>query len=359
MGVTFRSGEYVRFVRMGGRTIKDGEATVVWNNRGVATQIIGPQRVGLWWSTIRFLTHFKAGANQYLVVEHCNGRVEHMNGPFGMYLNPVVHSSIEVKDATILASKEDCIVVFSPVQKTSEHAVSEKVEWSNLRVIYGPTIHFPSPGEAVHNFMWHEPARTLNFPGCSQGQEGFKVLHLMKTRFWAVSLTVKTSESHHVSVTLGISYCVESVEKCLSTQDPIQLIEAALLHDAQNCAGGTEDNIAEWIVKESTFPTFCETMASVGFRLVKIQVLNVAPSLAVVRRKRVAQTMDPSKMDQEVKAATQINEVKLNYLKGLQELGVDVTQVLVAQGGRVEWDDTTSRNKAEDAKTSRTRPAID
>lgn len=29
MGVTFRYGEYVRFVRCEGRTIKDGEAAVV------------------------------------------------------------------------------------------------------------------------------------------------------------------------------------------------------------------------------------------------------------------------------------------------------------------------------------------
>jgi hypothetical protein len=43
MGGTFRSSEYISFVRFGGRTIKDGEATDTWDRNGVHKEIIGPK----------------------------------------------------------------------------------------------------------------------------------------------------------------------------------------------------------------------------------------------------------------------------------------------------------------------------
>ena len=35
MGITFRSGGYIKHVRFGGRTIKDGEAAAIWNRNGM------------------------------------------------------------------------------------------------------------------------------------------------------------------------------------------------------------------------------------------------------------------------------------------------------------------------------------
>lgn len=166
------------------------------------------------------------------------------------------------------------------------------------------------------------------------------MLRLHKRNLWSFGFVIKTAESNGVEVNLAITYDIESIEKCLAAQNPIELMEPAILHDALNCAE-SEADIAKWIVKESTFPTFCETMASVGFRLLKIQVLNVEPSMETKRKaieeKHLAQRKDTSQIEQQVKAAEKINATELNYLKGLQEMGVDVTQVLCAAGGKVEW----------------------
>jgi hypothetical protein len=42
MGLTFRSGTYRRHVNVGKRTIKDGEAALIWSRNGVAREIKGP-----------------------------------------------------------------------------------------------------------------------------------------------------------------------------------------------------------------------------------------------------------------------------------------------------------------------------
>eukprot|EP00545_Synedropsis_sp_CCMP1620_P011721 CAMPEP_0119014670 /NCGR_PEP_ID=MMETSP1176-20130426/10160_1 /TAXON_ID=265551 /ORGANISM="Synedropsis recta cf, Strain CCMP1620" /LENGTH=368 /DNA_ID=CAMNT_0006967885 /DNA_START=50 /DNA_END=1156 /DNA_ORIENTATION=+ len=341
MGITFRYGGYARFVRIGGRTIKDGEAAVVWNNKGICTEIVGPNRTSLWFSTIRFLDPFKAEAQQYLAVKYRDGTVEHMPGPINLYLNPVVHDSIQVQDGTKLESKDDCIVVFSSRQES--HAVGsppvQKVARSARRVVYGPTFYFISPNDSIHQFKWSRHASVLNQP--SPFINEFQALSTSKTNLWRIHCSIKTAESNTIQVGLAISYTIFSVEKCLAAHNPIELIEAALMHDAQHSIIGKEADSHEWIAKKSTFPTFCETMTSVGFLLLRIQVLDVEQSFRAkqeaIKEKRVAQAKDMSKIEQQVKAACQINDTKLDYLKSLNAMGVDVTQVLCASGGQVGW----------------------
>ena len=85
MGVTFRFGTHPKFVYFGGRTVKDGEAIAIWNREGKHKQIIGPRRVQLFCSTIRFLSFHKAESHQYLCISRRNGRVDHIKGPATIY----------------------------------------------------------------------------------------------------------------------------------------------------------------------------------------------------------------------------------------------------------------------------------
>ena len=103
----------MRFVRLGGRTIKDGEAAMIWNSQGISRLAVGPQRVMLWYSTVRFLDRYKAEAHEYLKLHYRDGRVEYLHGPISMYINPAVHDKIEVKEGILLETKDDCIVQFS------------------------------------------------------------------------------------------------------------------------------------------------------------------------------------------------------------------------------------------------------
>ena len=85
-------------MHLGGRTIKVGEAAVIWNNQGVARQVIGPQRVTLWYSTIHFLTRYKAESYSYPKVRHRDGRVDHIHGLVSMHSNPAVHDAIQIME---------------------------------------------------------------------------------------------------------------------------------------------------------------------------------------------------------------------------------------------------------------------
>eukprot|EP01083_Nonionella_stella_P019086 53054_1 len=111
MGITFRSGGYIKFVHIGGRTIKDGEAAAIWDRNGKHREIIGPRRVQLFQSTIRFLTRFKAESHQYLVVKHRSGKREHISGPAMLYQNPAFHDEVSVEDGILLKSLDEYIVV--------------------------------------------------------------------------------------------------------------------------------------------------------------------------------------------------------------------------------------------------------
>ena len=112
MGITFRYGDYIRHVVFGGRTIKDGEAAAIWDAKGVHRQIVGPRRVWLINSTIRFLTRHKAQSNQFIGVSYRDGRVEHIEGTAVLYQNPAYHDNVWVEDGHRLTSSSECIVVF-------------------------------------------------------------------------------------------------------------------------------------------------------------------------------------------------------------------------------------------------------
>jgi hypothetical protein len=187
----------------------------------------------------------------------------------------------------------------------------------------------------MHQFKWNRHASILDCP--SQDVDTFHTLFTSKIVVWRVTCPIKMADSSTTKVTLAISYKIDSVEKCVAAQNPIQLLEPALLHDAQRCTG-EEATIHEWIAKESTFPTFRETLTSVGFRLFRMQVMKVEPFVGANQKvsaaKRIVESKYVSAIQQQVKNANQINEIKLEYLRSLNDMGVDVTKVLCATSGR-------------------------
>jgi len=173
MGLDFRTGNYTRYVRLGKRTIKAGEAAAIWNVNGVHREIVGPKLVYLYYSQIRFLDYFAASKDQYLHVTLLDGREENIPGPFGLYKNPVFHKNIEAKDAYKLMSRNESLVVYSSVPSFAVHeeensckygdislssTTNSKEKKSNvtsnlvMRVIKGPAVFFPTAEDKVHSF---------------------------------------------------------------------------------------------------------------------------------------------------------------------------------------------------------------
>jgi len=143
MGIDFRDGSYTRRVRLGKRTVKDGEAVAIWDRSGRHYQVIGPKLVYLFYSTIRFLNRHVANENQYIVVEKADGSLEHFQGPCAVWENPVKYRKVTVKNSINLLSERDCVVVISDnPSKTSKTAV------------HGPARYFLKPYERLEVFSW-------------------------------------------------------------------------------------------------------------------------------------------------------------------------------------------------------------
>mmetsp|Transcript_5152 Transcript_5152/g.9877 ORF Transcript_5152/g.9877 Transcript_5152/m.9877 type:complete len:209 (+) Transcript_5152:3-629(+) len=200
-------------------------------------------------------------------------------------------------------------------------------------MIHGPRVYFPSVGETVHSFQWKEPSSNLQKIADYQHGPSFQVLSIKACRFWNTKVTLQTDDLHHVPIVLAISYEIVSVEKTLEAQDPFQLLEPALLHDAHHFSL-SEACIRSQVIGPSHFPTFCQALTSVGFRLVKIQVVGVQESSESTAER---QAQREAAGNVRVQEAETVNAKKLEYLKGLQELGVDITKVLVASAGKVDF----------------------
>lgn len=132
--------------------MKDGEAVAVWNRYGEHRQVIGPRLVRLFFSTIRFLDKKTAGPKEYLRVSLTNGNVEHMRGPVTLYANPVMHSRVEVLPAITLLAASDCIVVHRQAD-TGFDKSSQPSGLSNESIhrviVKGPNTYYPGPRETL------------------------------------------------------------------------------------------------------------------------------------------------------------------------------------------------------------------
>ena len=113
MGINFRGGEYHQFVRLGKRTIKAGESAAIWSLDGTHREVVGPRLVRLFYSSIRFLSRKSATKDEFLYIRYIDGREEHKAGPVSLFVNPVYHSDVQVKQNIKLQSTGDYLVVYA------------------------------------------------------------------------------------------------------------------------------------------------------------------------------------------------------------------------------------------------------
>lgn len=263
MGILFRNSRNTKFVRFGKRTVKDGEALAVWDERGVFHEYVGPALVRLWMSTIRFLDRFVARADEYLVVTDINGRIEHVKGPTAMFCNPTRHKSIEVKKAIVLASPNECLVVYTKKKSTDvpsalvvpsdpqknvkkkandeskveveleEYAAAHGVAGADhtddeprevlRRVVAGPAIFIPRVDEWTHEFHWTSTKTDQPIK--------FSILQTGCSRY-DTQVSLRTADSVLLSAKLSIQFKVASVDAVIERcDDPIAVMQSLLSAD--------------------------------------------------------------------------------------------------------------------------------
>lgn len=244
MGITFRSGGYIKFVHIGGRTIKDGEAAAIWDRNGKHREIIGPRRVQLFQSTIRFLTRFKAESHQYLVVKHRSGKREHICGPAMLYQNPAFHDEVSVEDGILLKSLDEYIVVndFNKdddgSRATSTSFEPEKdtkvVEHYGRGIVQGPTLFVPTPNEVVHKFEWSTFCKDGKLSNDVKSQ--FRVMkttsHSLANALISLEFELPNTHSIHAEIDVQYNISEQSIYSLIKVQDPIMKLYQAMQADA-------------------------------------------------------------------------------------------------------------------------------
>jgi len=308
MGVTFRTAGYTKFVRLGGRTIKDGEAAAIWNRGGVHAQVVGPRRVNLLFSTIRFLKRHKAESHQYLVIKHRNGRVDHMCGPKEMYENPAFHDEIRVEDAVLLKASQ-CIIVHNDGASTIRTAgmmnsnksrsddEASTVCTAGMNDLHEKEIvipaasassrarlFVPSPNEQVHSFSWsHIVGRKLLGPDPSSS---FQVLSTSEQPM-NISLKVRTADGFEVGADLHVEFDMTApvgVETLLKFNDPIARIYHAFLADGRSIGDsltvqmirdGKHTDLDAIFCNKGTYKEGSKTAKECGFNIIAVRLTDL------------------------------------------------------------------------------------
>jgi MshEN domain len=192
--------------------VEEGQRALMVAPDGRMEVIVGPRR--LWWgrNEFRLMKHFVAHPGEFLIVRYRDGRQEHRPGPTDVWFDPREHLSITREDALQVAARE-AVVVYSRA------AENEPV---GRRIVYGPSLFVPAPGEWLHTFAWH---------GADGGSEGapkvakglvFQKLWLMPDQMYHDVTDVRTADDAVLTIRLMIFFELLDIERMLdTTHDPI------------------------------------------------------------------------------------------------------------------------------------------
>lgn len=223
MGVTFRGSNYIRFVRLGKRTVKDGEMLMVWNVHGVLRRIKGPSLVRLYWSTIRFCTKYTAHPGQYLEVKCANGETQILPGPTSMFQDHLLHKVIYIRDA-IDVPAGSCIVVYED-ESVGDLAAKKGAEKRITRsLVTGPCAFVPKTSQSVAS---------------APSWDGSNIVSLRSHSIAVTASDVKTSDNECMSIEVLVTCKVKNVfTLCDSVTNPTQEVRNAVLSDITTWSQG-------------------------------------------------------------------------------------------------------------------------
>ena len=331
---TFRDGSYYRHVRFGKRTVKEGECAAIWTCNGSRKAIVGPQRVRLFFSHVRFMSRHVADQKQYLVVQYRDGRKEHHRGPMAIFLDPCTHLSIQTQDAYKLAANE-VMVVYSEAPHVSGQLVVEAAAAAKAvsheelavgvpgavrrRLVRGPAVFIPGADEWVHQFSWHG-SLSPSGKGSKTGSPGdekvphalnFDKLRCMPDQMYVSVKGVRTTDDAQVTIHLMLFFELKHVEQMLdSTNDPMGDFISATSADVMSFgAANTYEALLQRTAQlsdEATFPILASRMAQVGYKLLKIvyrgysasETLQTMHDQAIAKRTKLKLEADTRSMEQ-------------------------------------------------------------
>lgn len=193
-------------------TVEEGQRALMIRRDGRMEVVVGPRRVWIGYNRFEKMRHYVAHPGEFLIVRFRDGRQEHLVGPADLWFDPRVHETVARQDALQLAAKE-AVIVYS--RAANSDAVAR-------RIVYGPTLFVPAPGEWMHTFTWH------GSDGGSQGQKKvakgliFQKLWLMPDQMYHDVTEVRTADDAVLTIKLMLFFELVDIDRMLeATHDPI------------------------------------------------------------------------------------------------------------------------------------------
>ena len=245
--------------------VEEGQRVLVHRSDGRLEVIEGPRRVWRFGKRFSRLEHHVAHPGEFLIVRFRDGRQEHHCGPSEIWLDPRVHLEISQQEALQLAAKE-AVVVYSKA------AGSEEI---SRRIVFGPAVFVPEPGEWLHTFSWH--ASEGGSTGTRKVPKGlvFQKLWLMPDQMYHDVSDVRTGDDAVVTIRLMLFFELINIEQMLdTTRDPIgdfvnaatsDVVEFVGKHDFESFKQNT-DKLNEL----GTYRQLSNRAAQCGYRINKV-----------------------------------------------------------------------------------------
>lgn len=244
-------------------TVEEGQRVLMTELNGTMGVLIGPSRV--WRGLRRFerMQHYVAHPGEFLIVKHRDGHEEHVTGPVDLWFDPRTHQSIGKQECLQIGAKEAVVVYrheYRPDQLTTR------------RIIHGPSLFTPEPGEWLHTFSWH--ASRGGSEGVRKVPNGlvFQKLWLMPDQMYHDVTDVRTADDAVLTIRLMIFFELIDIELMLqNTHDPIgDFVNAATAdvvdftgrHDFESFKRNTEK-----LNELSTYKMLVSRSAQSGYRI--------------------------------------------------------------------------------------------
>jgi hypothetical protein len=202
-------------------TVEEGQQVLMGRPDGTLEVLVGPQRVWRWRKSFRSMAHHVAHPDQFLVVRYRDGRQENLPGPAHLWFDPRVHLQVAAQDALQIAAKE-AVVVYTRATGSSGITAEPGSTAIARRIVHGPALFVPQPGEWLHTFSWHASR------GGSRGAQKvpnalvFQKLWLMPDQMYHDVADVRTADDAVLTLRLMIFFELLDIERMLdTTHDPI------------------------------------------------------------------------------------------------------------------------------------------
>ena len=244
-------------------TIRQGDRLSLWSRDGRVRFVDGPRRFWTFREHAEPTRRHRVELGQYLVVHHRDGRVEHIAGPAELWEHPVDHADIRIAQATVLDSHE-ALVVYN---RDDAGDVSR-------RILTGPTVYVPQPGEWVHEFSWHGTS-TINSRIKEPHALEFTKLRVIPDQTYVYVPDVRTGDDALLTLQVMVFFELTDIDTMLDrTHDPIadfcnavssDLVEFAAARSFQELKRDTE-----LLSELSSYGNLTTRATGIGYRISKV-----------------------------------------------------------------------------------------